>query len=95
MLEVVIPYVEAAMPYVKSGAPYAAVSLAVLGAVTLVWQHRSRLQLMQELELAQSTHLASEAQPFAYDTVKAEKLRQTLGAMLRRLHEFKEGKTAR
>ncbi len=54
MLEVVIPYVEAAMPYVKSGAPYAAVSLAVLGVVTLVWQHRSRLQLMQELELAQS-----------------------------------------
>lgn len=48
-----------------------------------------------QLELAQSTHLASEATPFAYDTVKAEELRQTLGAMLRRLHEFKPGETAR
>jgi N-formylglutamate deformylase len=35
-----------------------------------------------QMELAQSTHLASEAPPFAYDAAKADGLRETLAAML-------------
>lgn len=38
-----------------------------------------------QMELAQATHLASEAPPFAYDTGKAEKLRLHLRAILKRL----------
>lgn len=38
-----------------------------------------------QMELAQSTHLASEAAPFAYDEAKAAALRRTLGAILERL----------
>lgn len=41
-----------------------------------------------QMELAQSTHLASEAPPFAYDEARAETLRATLGAILRRLEEL-------
>jgi formiminoglutamase len=38
-----------------------------------------------QMELAQSTHLAGEAPPFAYDEAKAAALRKTLGAILERL----------
>ncbi|PYE87922.1 N-formylglutamate deformylase [Phyllobacterium leguminum] len=38
-----------------------------------------------QMELAQSTHLASEAPPFAYDETKAEKLRIHLKAILQRI----------
>lgn len=38
-----------------------------------------------QMELAQSTHLQTEAVPFAYDEAKAEKLRTHLGDMLRAL----------
>ena len=38
-----------------------------------------------QMELAQSTHLASEEPPFAYDEGKAEKLRAHLGELLSRL----------
>lgn len=38
-----------------------------------------------QMELAQSTHLASEAPPFAYDEAKADALRVTLKAILARL----------
>ena len=38
-----------------------------------------------QMELAQSTHLATEAPPFAYDQAKAEALRVTLKAILERL----------
>lgn len=38
-----------------------------------------------QLELAQSTHLATESVPFAYDPGKAEKLRRHLASMLQRL----------
>lgn len=38
-----------------------------------------------QMELAQSTHLATEALPFAYDEAKAAGLRVTLGAILERL----------
>jgi len=38
-----------------------------------------------QMELAQSTHLASEAPPFAYDETKAAALRITLAAILERL----------
>ncbi|MEO0371754.1 MAG: N-formylglutamate deformylase [Pseudomonadota bacterium] len=38
-----------------------------------------------QMELAQSTHLASEAPPFAYDAVKAERLRETLARILKTL----------
>ncbi|MFC3569845.1 N-formylglutamate deformylase [Paracoccus simplex] len=38
-----------------------------------------------QMELAQATHLATEAPPFAYDERKAESLRVTLGAILERL----------
>ncbi|CAD7057180.1 N-formylglutamate deformylase [Pseudorhizobium halotolerans] len=38
-----------------------------------------------QMELAQSTHLAAEAVPFAYDPEKAEKLRPHLKAILERL----------
>ena len=38
-----------------------------------------------QMELAQSTHLATEVPPFAYDEKKAEALRATLGAILERL----------
>ncbi|QRZ13574.1 N-formylglutamate deformylase [Paracoccus methylovorus] len=38
-----------------------------------------------QMELAQSTHLVSEALPFAYDDEKAGPLRQTLAAILDRL----------
>jgi formiminoglutamase len=39
-----------------------------------------------QMELAQSTHLQSEAHPFAYDQAKAERLRVHLGGILKR-HE--------
>ncbi|MFP5078012.1 N-formylglutamate deformylase [Rhizobium sp. YIM 134829] len=35
-----------------------------------------------QMELAQATHLATEAPPFAYDAAKAERLRQSLKAIL-------------
>jgi formiminoglutamase len=35
-----------------------------------------------QMELAQSTHLATEAPPFAYDPTRAERLRRHLGAIL-------------
>jgi formiminoglutamase len=38
-----------------------------------------------QMELAQSTHLASETQPFAYDETRAAALRPTLAAILERL----------
>lgn len=38
-----------------------------------------------QMELAQATHLESEALPFAYDEHKAERLRAVLGAILKRL----------
>jgi formiminoglutamase len=41
-----------------------------------------------QMELAQSTHLATEALPFAYDEAKAERLRVHLRAILTRLEEF-------
>ena len=41
-----------------------------------------------QMELAQSTHLAEEAPPFAYDATKAEALRKTLGAVLRALADL-------
>jgi formiminoglutamase len=37
------------------------------------------------MELAQSTHLASEAPPFAYDDGKAERLRVHLASILSRI----------
>ncbi len=41
-----------------------------------------------QMELAQSTHLAAEAPPFAYDPAKAERLRRHLGAILATLHDL-------
>jgi N-formylglutamate deformylase len=41
-----------------------------------------------QMELAQSTHLASEAPPFAYDAAKADGLRETLAAMLAALDKW-------
>jgi len=41
-----------------------------------------------QMELAQSTHLASETPPFAYDEAKAEKLRVHLKAILQRIEEI-------
>lgn len=38
-----------------------------------------------QMELAQSTHLAAEAPPFAYDSARAERLRPVLADILRRL----------
>lgn len=54
MLESLLPYVESAVPLVEFVAPYLAVVLAVLILVTLIWQRRSRITLLQELDLAQS-----------------------------------------
>ena len=44
-----------------------------------------------QMELAQSTHLASETPPFAYDDAKAEALRVTLRAILERLAVLAQG----
>ncbi|PZM16203.1 N-formylglutamate deformylase [Rhizobium tubonense] len=41
-----------------------------------------------QMELAQSTHLASEAPPFAYDDAKAEKLRVHLASILSRIEQI-------
>lgn len=41
-----------------------------------------------QMELAQSTHLATEAPPFAYDTAKATRLRRHLGAILATLQDL-------
>lgn len=41
-----------------------------------------------QMELAQATHLQSEALPFAYDEAKAGRLRTHLGRILRRLEEI-------
>ncbi len=41
-----------------------------------------------QMELAQRTHLAEEAPPFAYDAEKAERLRVLLGAMLADLEKL-------
>ncbi|WP_274423565.1 N-formylglutamate deformylase [Chelativorans sp. YIM 93263] len=41
-----------------------------------------------QMELAQATHLESEALPFAYDAAKAERLRVHLRAILERLEEI-------
>jgi N-formylglutamate deformylase len=41
-----------------------------------------------QMELAQSTHLASEAPPFAYDEVKARKLRAHLTSILSRIEQI-------
>jgi formiminoglutamase len=40
------------------------------------------------MELAQSTHLATEAVPFAYDEAKAEPLRAHLKNLLQRLEQI-------
>lgn len=47
-----------------------------------------------QMELAQSTHLATEAPPFAYDEAKAERLRATLREILERI-EALAGELAR
>ncbi|MBB3978117.1 formiminoglutamase [Rhizobium azooxidifex] len=41
-----------------------------------------------QMELAQSTHLSTEAPPFAYDTAKAERLRRPLETILRRIERI-------
>ena len=41
-----------------------------------------------QMELAQSTHLATEAVPFAYDEAKAEKLRVHLKSLLQQLEQL-------
>ncbi len=41
-----------------------------------------------QMELAQSTHLAAEAPPFAYDPAKADRLRRHLGAILATLQDL-------
>jgi formiminoglutamase len=41
-----------------------------------------------QMELAQATHLASEAPPFAYDPARADQLRRTLGLILARLERL-------
>jgi formiminoglutamase len=41
-----------------------------------------------QMELAQSTHLAGEAPPFAYDAARADGLRETLAAMLAALDKW-------
>jgi formiminoglutamase len=41
-----------------------------------------------QMELAQSTHLATEAPPFAYDEAKAAVLRETLGGILAELADL-------
>ncbi len=41
-----------------------------------------------QMELAQSTHLASETPPFAYDEAKADRLRIHLKTLLRRLEQL-------
>jgi formiminoglutamase len=41
-----------------------------------------------QMELAQITHLASEAPPFAYDEAKGERLRVHLGEILSRINEI-------
>lgn len=41
-----------------------------------------------QMELAQGTHLASEAPPFAYSPQKADRLRRTLGLILHRLERL-------
>jgi N-formylglutamate deformylase len=41
-----------------------------------------------QMELAQSTHLASEIPPFAYDEVKADKLRAHLASILSRIGQI-------
>jgi formiminoglutamase len=41
-----------------------------------------------QMELAQSTHLASEVPPFAYDAQKAERLRNHLKTILTRMENF-------
>ncbi|MCP8894457.1 N-formylglutamate deformylase [Shinella daejeonensis] len=41
-----------------------------------------------QMELAQSTHLESEAPPFAYDPARADRLRRHLGEILRRLERL-------
>jgi N-formylglutamate deformylase len=46
-----------------------------------------------QMELAQSTHLAAEAPPFAYDTAKAERLRPYLKTILQRIEETALGLT--
>ncbi|WP_075291401.1 N-formylglutamate deformylase [Pararhizobium arenae] len=46
-----------------------------------------------QMELAQSTHLATEAPPFAYDTAKAERLRPYLKTILQRIEETALGLT--
>ncbi|OLP61659.1 N-formylglutamate deformylase [Xaviernesmea oryzae] len=47
-----------------------------------------------QMELAQATHLAEEAPPFAYDAGKAERLRPHLGAILQRLEALAADLTA-
>lgn len=44
-----------------------------------------------QMELAQSTHLATEASPFAYDDAKADKLRIHLKSILTRIEEIALG----
>lgn len=41
-----------------------------------------------QMELAQTTHLASEVPPFAYDAQKAERLRNHLKTILKRMENF-------
>lgn len=41
-----------------------------------------------QMELAQSTYLATEGEPFEYEPARAERVRRHLGAILRRLEEI-------
>ena len=41
------------------------------------------------MELAQSTHLATEAPPYAYDPARAARLRAVLRAILQSLSEWR------
>jgi N-formylglutamate deformylase len=44
-----------------------------------------------QMELAQSTHLETEAPPFAYDAAKAERLRVHLKDILVRIEQIAPG----
>jgi formiminoglutamase len=85
------PAVEAAIRDICAAAP--GYSHVLNGRFTGGWttRHYGRpsegLHAIQ-MELAQSTHLATEAPPFAYDLAKAERLRQHLGAILATLHDL-------
>ncbi len=57
------------------------------GWTTRRYGEPARARHALQMELAQSTYLASEALPFDYDPAKAERLRVHLGAVLQRLEQ--------